>query len=173
MLRWLAGKLDDAGNAAAEREARKFLANLRQCTDLQIANRLILAHATRMRGQKETPDQALFPSKEDLESMEQYMHRSEVEGLLMKAAKHLRSKGDGGTEQALRLWICTLWGYRIPELRPLVGEIWQQMGRGFPALEEAREKYGHVYPGGISDELIEQSRRIPPIYEPLSADSNS
>ena len=166
MLRWLSKKMVEAGDRVAERDTQSFVEHLHQISDFQAANTLFLAtvHRLKLEDSGLVRRALLMPQQSDLENMEQYLERSDAEGLIMKTINGLKAHGQAADASALRIWLVTMWSYRLPQLRPTVGSMWERLNRSLVESELALDVSRKMLRDPLPQNIEEEVGLVPPIF---------
>jgi len=170
MLQWITKKLTKAGDRSAEKAIDRFILDLEECNDFQLANNLLLATILRLNlaDSGQNVDTLFFPDQLKLENMEEYLQRSKAEGLVMKLINTFSSNKQHHDSFAMRIWLNSLWGYRLPELRPKVHYMWEMLQSGLCELDRAKKAAANVAKRPIPENIDEEVRRVPFLYSSKS-----
>ncbi len=159
---WFFGKVRDQALSSGAKEIEKFNAGLKAMSDEDIGT--LIAVATVIRINFETNDvipegvfaEGPLPSVDAIGS---YQLR------INKVARQFRKMGLGTDSGGAMVWSYTLRCLNVPELRPLGVEMWSQLRRGFPHVEDAlrqgEKEKGEPFPGQVWSE----GKRIPAGFE--------
>jgi hypothetical protein len=134
---WLFGKLQTRALDSSSREVEKFVTSLKGLGDRDLG--AIVAIATVLRINFESHG-VLAPnvfSDEALPSTET-LGRYQLE--INRLARQFRKMGLASDSAAAMVWSYTLRCLNIPTLRPHGLEMWIELKRGFPHVEEALRK---------------------------------
>ena len=147
---WFFGKVRDQALSSGAKEIGKFNAGLKAMSDEDIGT--LIAVATVIRINFETNDvipegvfeEGPLPSVEAIGS---YQLR------INKVARQFRKMGLETDSGGAMVWSYTLRCLNVPELRPLGVEMWSQLRRGFPHVEDAlrqgEKEKGEPLPGRV------------------------
>jgi hypothetical protein len=166
MLKWLSGKINDAGDRAAEKEIDKYIQHLAGCDHFKNANNLIVATALRLNLQDsgQIPRNLIIPELSNLADMEEYLKRSEAEGLIMKLINAFKANNQVIDSSAMRIWLITMWGYRIPILRPKVKEMWKILNDSLIEIDRAMTASSQFMKQPFPENFRDELTTIPPVY---------
>ncbi len=134
---WFFGKIRTRALHVGAREVEKFVGGFRAMGDHDIG--AIVAIATVIRINLETHGviaEGVFsdgpmPSAETLGGYQLEINR---------LARQFRRMGLASDSAAAMVWSYTFRCLNVPELRPLGNELWAELKRGFPHVEEALKK---------------------------------
>jgi hypothetical protein len=134
---WLLGKVSSRALDSSTKEVDKFVTALKGLGDRDLG--AIVAIATVLRINFESHDilardvfgDGALPSTETL-------GRYQLE--INRLSRQFRKMGLASDVTAAMIWSYTLRCLNVPELRPLGVEMWVELKRGFPHVEEALEK---------------------------------
>ncbi len=159
---WFFGKVGDQALSSGAKEIEKFNAGLKAMSDEDIGT--LIAVATVIRINFETNDvipegvfaEGPLPS---VDAIGRYQLR------INKVARQFRKMGLETDSGGAMVWSYTLRCLNVPELRPLGVEMWSQLRRGFPHVEDAlrqgEKEKGEPFPGQVWSE----GKRIPAGFE--------
>lgn len=166
MLKWISKKLNDAGDRAAEREIDGYVQHLSGCDNFKNANNLIVATSQRLKLQDsgKISRHLLMPELSNLANMEEYLERSEAEGLIMNVIKAYKANEQFVDSSALRIWLITMWGYRIPGVRPKVKVMWQILDDSLVEIDRAMSACSLAMNYSFPENFREELATVPPIY---------
>ncbi|PPR71689.1 MAG: hypothetical protein CFH03_01938 [Alphaproteobacteria bacterium MarineAlpha3_Bin2] len=133
---WLLGKVSSRALDSSTKEVDKFVTALKGLGDRDLG--AIVAIATVLRINFESHDilardvfgDGTLPSTETL-------GRYQLE--INRLSRQFRKMGLASDATAAMIWSYTLRCLNVPELRPLGVEMWVELKRGFPHVEEALE----------------------------------
>jgi hypothetical protein len=147
---WLFGKIQTRALDVSAREVEKFVTALKAMGDKDLG--AMVAIATVLRVNFETHDvlalgvfgDGALPSTETL-------GRYQLE--INRLSRQFRKMGLASDSAAAMVWSYTLRCLNVPELRPLGLEMWGELKRGFPYVEEAlrygEEKKDEEFPARV------------------------
>ncbi len=159
---WFFGKVRDQALNSGAKEIEKFNAGLKAMRDEDIGT--LLAVATVIRINFETNDvipEGVFadgplPSVDAIGGCQLRIN---------KVARQFRKMGLETDSGGAMVWSYTLRCLNVPELRPLGVEMWSELRRGFPHVEDAlrqgEKEKGESFPGRVWAEW----KRIPAGFE--------
>ncbi len=147
---WFLGKVRPRALEQSTKEVEKFVTALKGMGDKDLG--AIVAIATVLRINFETHDvlardvfgDGALPSTETL-------GRYQLE--INRLSRQFRKMGLASDAAAAMVWSYTLRCLNVPELRPFGLEMWTELKRGFPHVEEAlkkgEEEKGEPFPGRV------------------------
>ena len=166
--KWLKSHMSDRAFAAGQKELVHFISGLRSMEDHQIG--ALIAVATVLRINFESHDvipKGVFtdgelPSAETLGKYQQHINK------LIRQFKRMRQPDD---VSGAMLWSYSLRALNVPGLRPLGQEIWQELSRGLPHVEEALKDGEEQRGEAFSARVWAEWSMIPAGLEPMRNDS--
>ncbi|MBT3307091.1 MAG: hypothetical protein HN377_11505 [Alphaproteobacteria bacterium] len=147
---WLFGKIQTRALDTSTREVQKFVTALKNMGDKDLGT--IVAVATVLRVNFETHNVLALDvfGDSDLPSSET-LGRYQLE--INRLSRQFRKMGLASDAAAAMVWSYTLRCLNVPELRPLGLEMWAELQRGFPHVEEAlligEEKKDEKFPDRV------------------------
>lgn len=160
---WLSGRMQERAQAAGAKEVARFVAGLRGMGDRNLG--ALLAIATVVRVNMETHGvlpEGLFQRDDLAPSQELGLLQVRLNGVSRQLAK--ARQGDDAT--AVMVWSYSLRCLNLPGLEPLGRELWAELRRGFPHVEEMLAE-GEKRNGKPFDPRVRAEwRLIPPGLDP-------
>lgn len=135
---WLFGKIQGRALHTSTRELEKFVTALTEMGDKDLGVIVVIATVLRINFEFHdvlAPDVfgvGALPSTETLGKYQLEINR---------LSRQFRKMGLASDAVAAMVWSYTLRCLNVPELRPLGVEMWSELKRGFPHVEEAL-RYG-------------------------------
>ena len=150
---WFLGQVRPQALASSTKEVEKFVSALKSMGDKDLGSMLAIATVLRINfeshgvlAQDVFGDGAL-PSTEVLGGYQLEINR---------LSRQFRKMGLATDAAAAMVWSYTLRCLNVPELRPLGLEMWAELKRGFPHVEEAlkkgEEEKGESFPRRVGSE---------------------
>lgn len=128
--RWLSNKLVNWGVAVQRREIKSWLRNLRSLNSDDLG--MIVTIATHVRHKIE-----LKYHVDLLDPIVTYARDPDIELVVHQMIKAFQSSGMPESAAGAMVWLHTLRCGAALELRPLGRELWRELRRGFPFIEQS------------------------------------
>lgn len=153
MKNWLMDLMQGPAQKSAGREVTRFIEGLRRTPDRDMG--VIVGIATVIRINMEVhgviPERIFqtdtLPSTNELGVMQMRINET---------ARQFRKMRNAADATGAMIWSYSLRCLNVPELRPLGGEMWAELKRGFPhaeeALDEGQERVGKPFEARVWEE---------------------
>ena len=166
MFGWLKKRAMQASSDAMNNDILKFIAGLKGASSQEIATIIVIANIVRLNLMKSgtIPSAALdFNICRDAD-IELKCDMCSV--ALVKIIKQFQKMGQLSDATGTMVWLHSVRSLNVPEIRAKGREMWGQLERGFPyvddALMDVQDLIGEGLPDSISDELTFVPRGLEP-----------
>jgi hypothetical protein len=163
---WAKRKLEVASASAMKDDIGRFIAGLRGADDYEIGSMIVLANSLRIKllNMGKIPEAALdfsIPRDDDTQ-----LQCDLCSVTLANAIKQFQKMGQPTDAFSAMVWLHSVRALNIPEIRGLGREMWGQLSRGFPYVDEPlwemKGLVGDRLPVGLEHELMFVPRGLEP-----------
>lgn len=166
MFGWAKKKLEVASANAMREDMSRFIAGLRGADNWEIASMLVVANALRLNLIKmgKIPEAALdFSISRDDETQ---MKCDLCSVALASAVNQFQKMGQPSDAFGAMVWLHSVRALNTPEIRSLGREMWGELIRGFPFVDEPLEEMKRLVGNRLAEDLQYELMFIPRGLEP-------
>lgn len=159
--KWMQKKVQKVILKSAQQEITRFVSSLRVIDDKDLGMLLGVATIIRMNldehGHVSGP---VFNIESNTEA------QAQAEEFLLDLIKTFQKKGQRTDAAGAMVWLHTLRAFTSPEITAIGREMWKELSRGFPYVEDSLKRIQELKGNSIPAEAYEEYRFIPPGLEP-------
>lgn len=168
MFGWIKKRVLNASTGSKRNDMERFISGLKGADSNELAMLLVLGNSTRLRliEQDLIPPGALdysIPRVGDI-GIKCDMCPIQINGYIKQAEKQETQS----LAAACMIWLHSVRALNDPELRFLGQEMWDELSRGFPNIEDAFDDLDGAAPELLHPHTFDELHFIPPGLEPWS-----
>ena len=166
MFGWVKKRAIEAFTDAMRNDIERFTAGLKGAGDKELSTMLVIANIMRLRL---IESGTIPPAALDLNILrdDALAHQCDMSSVaLVSLIKEFQKMGQPSDATGAMIWLHSVRALNVPEIRILGREMWKQLERGFPYVEDAlldmQELIGEQVPHIIGAELTFIPRGLEP-----------
>jgi hypothetical protein len=161
LFNWLKKKIENASTDAMANDLERFIRMLKGADDSAIALLLVVANKFRLEliEMGEIPEAAL-----DLRIYRDEQTQMECDTCTIKLIRRIgqfQQLNEPANATGLMLWVHSIRALNVPEIRFLGKEMWREIDRGFPYIEEEIENWNAISGENLPESFAAEARFIP------------